>query len=219
MDERTRQHGRNRAKFFLFFSLILVLLSIYIFNRTPAAAHRNVCMLFEEQPDWYRDAKNTDQQWGVPIATQMAIIHQESHYLAAAKPIKAKVFGVFAVHPTTAVGYAQVIDQTWHLYLQQTHQFSADRQSFASASDFIGWFARRAQQQLGISKDNTYELYLAYHEGLQGYRQGDYKRKRWLIEVASHVSEQAKRYQHQLLHCQSRLDRAQQSVFSAAPMH
>ena len=147
----------------------------------------------------------------------MAIMHQESHFQAGAEPIKAKIFGVFAVHPSSAVGYSQAVNQTWRLYLKATHQFSADRENFASATDFIGWFSQRAHEQLGLAKNDTYRLYLAYHEGLAGYRMRDYKDKHWLKAIAHRVAAQAKRYQYQLLRCEGRLNARTARSFSAAP--
>ena len=64
MNEKARQHGRNRAKIFLFFSLVLIVLSVYVFKRTPAAEHKDVCALFSAQPSWYRDAQRASQKWG-----------------------------------------------------------------------------------------------------------------------------------------------------------
>lgn len=217
MSKHRHQHGRSRAIAFIVISLLMLLSTFFFFKNTPDVHQSNVCFIFSENPGWYRDAKRAAAKWGVPIATQMAIIHQESHFQAAAKPVKAKVFGVFAVHTTSAVGYSQALDDTWRLYLKETNQISADRESFAAASDFIGWFADRAHHQLGLSKKDTSSIYLAYHEGLAGYYNKSFKNKHWLRVVAYHVARQANRYQKQLTYCKGQLDIQQVNFLSAKP--
>ena len=168
MSQRSRQHGRIRAKIFLVVSLLLFACTLYVFHRAPMVYQDEVCKIFYQYPSWYRDAKKVSQRWQLPIPVQMAIIHQESHFRATAKPVKAKLLGIFTVHTTSAVGYSQAVNETWRAYLKQTNQISADREDFSAASDFIGWFSEGANKQLGIRKSDAYRLYLAYHEGLGG---------------------------------------------------
>ena len=151
-------------------------------------------------------SKHAQRRWGVPISVQMAIIHQESHYRGNARPAREKILWVIPwARPSTAEGYAQAVNGTWRLYLKQTRRSHANRSNFASATDFIGWFGRRAHYKLGVRRDNAYALYLVYHEGVGGYLQKTYLRKPWLMRVATHVSMMAKRYQAQLQRCEASL--------------
>ena len=49
-----------------------------------------------------------------------------------------------------------------------------------------------------IDKQDTFRLYLAYHEGHGGYRKQSYRSKEWLVDVARKVDRQAQRYNSQL---------------------
>ena len=51
-----------------------------------------------------------------------------------------------------------------------------------------------SNKELGISKQDAFRLYLAYHEGHGGYRKQSYRSKDWLIDVARKVDRQAQRY-------------------------
>lgn len=191
---------------FLSIGLLLSLLSAC----APAPPHQplNICSVFRQYPRWYRDAHQTERRWGVPVSIQLAIIHQESHFHADAKPARGKILWVIPwARPTTAEGYAQAVNGTWHLYLKQTQRSRASRSSFAAASDFIGWFGARAHRKLGISRNDAYTLYLAYHEGIEGYRHRTYLHKTWLKKVAYRVSATAAQYHQQLVRCERSLPR------------
>lgn len=58
------------------------------------------------------------------------------------------------------------------------------RNNFDDAIMFIGWYTAGTHKQLGISKWDTYNQYLAYHEGRGGYRRGSHRSKPWLMQVA-----------------------------------
>ena len=174
----------------------------------PAPPHRqsNVCHIFYKYPQWYWAAEKSRKRWGVPVSVQMAIIHQESHFRADAKPARTKLLGFIPwFRPTTAEGYAQAVNSTWKHYLQQTGRNRASRSSFDAATDFVGWFGYRAHVRAGISRSNAYAIYLAYHEGVLGYTQGTYRRKPWLIQIARNVQRMADRYQAQLQSCASKI--------------
>ena len=44
------------------------------------------CIIFEQKKFWYKDAKESYDNWGVPISLQLAIINQESSFKQYAKP-------------------------------------------------------------------------------------------------------------------------------------
>ena len=61
--------------------------------------------------------------------------------------------GVFVtVGTSTAKGYAQALDSTWRSYLQHNNLKQANRSSFASATDFIGWYLHMLSHNLHLKK-------------------------------------------------------------------
>ncbi|HAW17359.1 MAG TPA: hypothetical protein DCW89_03625 [Oceanospirillaceae bacterium] len=52
-----------------------------------------------------------------------------------------------------------------------------------------------------IRPSDTYNLYLAYHEGNGGFAKKSYLAKPWLLKVAKNVANQAERYRSQLAFC------------------
>lgn len=167
----------------------------------------NICEVFREKDDWYDDAKESFEKWGVPIHVTMAIMHQESHFVADAKPPRTRFLGFIPwSRSSSAYGYAQAIDETWQNYLKNTDAWGNDRDDFAHASDFIGWYCSISHRKLGISRRNARKLYLAYHEGHVGYLQKSYLKKAWLQKVAKRVYRKSKQFQGQLLTCQKELE-------------
>lgn len=167
----------------------------------------NICDIFKEKDDWYDDAKQSAKKWGVPIHVTMAIMHQESRFVADAKPPRKWLLGIIPwSRPSSAYGYAQALDGTWENYLNSTNSWSGDRDDFEDASDFIGWYCAISHKKLGISKKDTINLYLAYHEGYRGYSRRSYLKKRWLQKVAKKVNRKSKQYQRQLLGCKDELE-------------
>ncbi len=175
-------------------------------TRSPPDHLDNICLIFKQYNDWYWDAEAAQRKWGVPISVQMAIIYQESHYNATARPARQHILWVIPwFRPTSAYGYSQAVNQTWKLYRRQTGNGDASRNAFHAATDFIGWFAARARRKLGIKQYQAFRLYLAYHEGLLGYKRGTYRHKRWLIDVAHRVQRIAWIYHAQLKRCEGQL--------------
>jgi len=172
----------------------------------PPKHQTDVCEIFTEYPSWYWAALDAQHKWGVPVSTQMAIIHQESHFDGNAKPPRGKILWVIPwFRPTSAAGYSQAVDSTWGIYQKESGSSFSSRNDFDAATDFLGWYVNRAHKRLGLAKNDTYHLYLAYHEGLGGYARGTYKNKNWLINVAKKVSNQARLYHYQLVNCHKKL--------------
>lgn len=188
--------------------LPLVLLSILLAGCTtsPPSNPNNICDIFREKDDWYRDAADARDNWGSGIPVMMAIMHQESRYVAKAKPPRKKIFGFIpGPRPSDAYGYSQAKKSTWKEYKRSAGNYGADRDDFADAIDFIGWYNHQSKRRSGIAKSNTYRLYLAYHEGHGGYNRGSYKSKKWLNDVARKVERRAGSYQSQLTGCEADL--------------
>ncbi|MEI6094461.1 MAG: hypothetical protein WCR08_03175 [Gammaproteobacteria bacterium] len=181
--------------------LVMSLTGCMSISRQPSDAS-NICKIFHENPHWYREAKSLERRWRVPVHVQMAIVHQESHFVAHARPPRRKLFSVIPwKRPTTAYGYSQALDGTWSLYRKSDGGFFSSRTNFGDAMDFIGWYANQAHRRAGIPRSNAYDLYLAYHEGIGGYQRKTYLRKAWLMPVARKVANRAQTYRSQLAYC------------------
>jgi hypothetical protein len=173
----------------------------------PPANPDNACLIFEERPEWYRAARDAEKAWGVPVQVQLAIIRQESGFRHDAKPPRAELLGVpLWWRKSSAYGYAQAKDETWDWYRAKSGNGWADRDDFADATDFIGWYGDVSRRTLGISKWDTYNQYLAYHEGHGGWSRRTYNGKPWLLKVARRVDTEARTYGAQLRGCRGRLD-------------
>jgi len=190
----------------IIFSAMLIVMLISGCAREPVRNPNNICAIFEQNRDWYQAANDAYKRWGVPPYVMLAIMHQESRFQAAARPPRGKFLWIFpGARPSSAYGYAQALDGTWDRYRASTGNSGADRDDFEDAIDFIGWYCNRSHQRSGIAKTDTYNLYLAYHEGQVGYNRHTFTRKAWLIKVAQRVQNRANRYQYQLQQCQQSL--------------
>ena len=188
---------------------LLALLPLFLTGclSTPAVTVNNICTLMDEEVSWYRSVKASEKKYGAPAHVQLAIMYQESHFASDAKPPREKLFGIVPwFRPTTAYGFAQVKDATWDWYQLKTGNYSADRDDFDDAADFVGWYINQSKKRAGINKSDAYNQYLAYHEGHGGFKKKSYQRKPWLMEVARKVDDNAKRYKRQLNQCSAELN-------------
>jgi len=173
----------------------------------PPKNVNNLCSIFREKDDWYSDAKRATKAWGTPIHVSMAIMKQESMFHSDAQPKRTKLLGFIPwTRPSTAYGYAQVKDETWDWYKKKSGNPGADRDDFEDAVDFVAWYVYTTHKLTGTSKWDARRQYLAYHEGVTGYKQGSYRNKPWLLSVARKVDRTAKRYAGQLNSCRDELE-------------
>lgn len=195
----------NKPLIVLLFSILL--LSLGGCATSPPKNMNSSCAIFEEKGGWYDDAKESYEKWGVPIHVQLAIIHQESRFRHNAQTEMEYFLWFIPIgRKSDAYGYAQVKDATWDWYIDQTGNSGADRDDFADAVDFIGWYGNYTHKKLGISKWDAYQQYLAYHEGHGGFKRRTYLQKPWLIKVARKVKTRASQYHTQLSRCQAQLE-------------
>lgn len=188
---------------------IFVAFSLSACMSSPPKRLDNVCAIFDEKSSWYKKARKASRKWDIPISVNMAFMHQESRFVAKAKPARKKILGFIpGPRPSSSYGYSQAKSETWRWYKKQSGHRGADRNDFDDAIDFIAWYNRYSADKLGIKKNDTYRLYLAYHEGHGGFQRGSFKAKGWLIDVAKKVSRRASTYQTQLTKCESRLRRS-----------
>lgn len=186
-------------------SIALMLAGCATHQQKPRQVH-NVCQIFKQNPKWYHATKSTAKRWGVPVHVQMAIIHQESGFDAHAQPPRRRLFWIIPwTRPSTAYGYSQALNGTWDHYKKSSRRYGAKRHDFSHAADFMGWYVNNVHRKLGISKEDAYNLYLAYHDGIGGYSRRTHYRKAWLINVAKKVKVRAWTYQKQLERCEAHL--------------
>ena len=168
----------------------------------------NICSMFEDRRSWYRAAKRTEDRWGTPVYVSMAIIEQESSFSARARPERTKLLGIIPwTRPSSAFGYAQVLDGTWNEYKESAGNWGARRSSFADAIDFVGWYTSNSNRLNSIARDDAYNNYLAYHEGNGGFTRRTYNSKAWLIDVSRQVQANANLYSRQYSQCENDLSR------------
>lgn len=185
----------NKRFIFLLGWFIFCCQNVAVYSQT-----NNICYLFHENPRWHYAATQSARRWGVPVSVQMAILHQESNFRSHAQPVS-HFLGFIPLPQSSAYGYAQALNGTWRLYLRDTGKYAANPSDFLVASDFIGWFVSRVHADLRIPYNDTYALYLAYHEGAGGYHHKTYLRKPWLMLVARHVQKLQEEYKRQLNNC------------------
>jgi hypothetical protein len=174
---------------------------------SPPSNPDNLCEIFREKRDWYEAASDMNDKWGVPIQVPMAMMYQESSFRHDAQPPRDYLLGFIPWgRVSSAYGYSQAKTPTWSDYMRETGQSGADRDDFADAIDFMGWFITKTHKVNGISKWDAYAQYLNYHEGWGGYRRGTYKSKQWLMKTSRKVANRASQYSSQFKSCKDELD-------------
>ena len=170
----------------------------------PPKSQGDICRVFEQEPDWYDYARKSARKWGTPAHVLMAFVRHESSYRSRAKPARRKIWFIPLGRPSSAKGYAQAQDPVWGEYQAERGRLFRSRADMEDALDFIGWYNHKTRRELGISRSDARNLYLAYHEGRGGYRRGTWKNKPGVQRTATRVAETAGRYQAQLARCESR---------------
>lgn len=174
---------------------------------TPPRNPEDLCAIFREKPDWYDAARDMQKQWGAPIQVPMAMMYQESSFRHDALPPRDYLLWVIPFgRVSDAYGYAQAKTDTWDDYRKATGNSGADRDDFADAIDFMGWYIAQSNKLNRVSKWDAKVQYLNYHEGWGGYRKRSYASKKWLLAVAAKVDERSRRYGAQLKGCEKELN-------------
>lgn len=174
----------------------------------PPQNPENACAIFDQYDDWFTDANAASRRWGVPVPVLLAIIYHESAFQADAQPPRTWYLGFIpGPRPSSAYGYSQALDGTWEHYIAATGRRAADRDKFADAVDFVGWYVNETTRRNGIAKHDAYNQYLAYHEGQGGFAKRTYQSKPWLMKRARQVSQRAHHYHVQLARCKPRSKR------------
>lgn len=188
-------------------ALALIAATLAGCTTAPPKDQSNICNIYRQYPGWYKDSLKMQSKWGTPPHVAMAIIKQESNFFAKALPPRDYLLWVIPWgRVSTSYGYAQAQNPVWREYLKETGN-GGSRHNFDDAMMFVGWYTTGTHKQLGISKWDTYNQYLAYHEGRGGYRRGTYRNKPWLIQVARKVERQSKSYHAQFQQCRTELEK------------
>lgn len=167
----------------------------------PVQNSNNLCAIFDQHPNWYRDTLHAQARFGTPIWVQMAIMRVESDFDATARPPREYLLGVIPwTRLSSAYGYSQALVGTWRDYESVVDKREA-RNHFRNAADFVAWYTDQSHWRLHIPMSDVYALYLAYHEGWTGYAERTYWDKPWLKQVAWRANSFARLYQEQLWHC------------------
>ena len=192
---------------------LLILLCISLIFAVACTSNKQInsadsCIIFEQKKNWYKATKKSYDKWNTPISLQLAIINQESSFSQFAKPERKKILGFIPwSRPSTAFGFAQVTNPTWNWYKDKTGNRNASRANFNDITDFIGWYTNQSKNIIGLSKNDYYNQYLAYHEGQSGWKNKTYLNKNWLLEVAKNVERNAIMYNNQLSKCEEELNK------------
>ena len=173
---------------------------------SPPRKIDNLCSIFREKGGWHEEALDAAKKWGTEVPVLMAIMHQESKFIGDNKPDFEWFLFVPLGRASSAYGYAQALDGTWNAYEKASGNRGADRDNFADAIDFIGWYNAQSYRRNGIRRNDTYHLYLAYHEGHGGFNRRSFKNKTWLKKVAKKVSARSIVYRRQYQSCKGSLD-------------
>ena len=169
---------------------------------SPPSNPDNLCAIFKENPKWYRAAKKAERRWRISAPVMMAVMHKESSYQAKAKPPRTKLLKVIPwKRESSAYGFAQATKAAWKDYVGDTRNSFADRDDFADAVDFVGWYLDSAHRRAGISRSDARSLYISYYAGIGGYQRGTWRNNAWLKNAAGRVSARSSRYAGQLANC------------------
>ena len=162
----------------------------------------NACSILTERSHYVRAFKQAERNWGVETHVLMAMIYQESKFISNNRPPHIYALGVIPTgRQSSALGYSQALNGTWAEYVDQEGRRGADRTNISDATDFMGWYMAATVRENGIAMNDTYNQYLAYHDGRTGWRRGTYRSKPWLIRIAGEVRDRAELYDAQLRSC------------------
>ena len=185
------------------FSLISILLTLFSCASTSPRNKSDACLLLAEKGEWKAPLNHASLRWEIPKHTILSIIYHESKFISNALPPRKKFLGVSLPFRriSSAYGYPQALDGTWEEYKKKRGGSFAERSNFKDSVDFIGWYLNRSVKKLGISRNNAYNLYLAYHQGNKGFRNKAYLRKPAIMSYARKVQDTALVYKKQIRSC------------------
>ena len=190
------------------FSRVVSITALLAFTACASApSHINdICSVFDQNDGWVGNwqsaASRAERKYGVPVPVLMATVRKESGFKSNAKPPRKWYLGFIpGKRASSAYGYSQALDGTWAQYKADSGNFAARRNKFADAVDFVGWYHARTADTLGVAKNDTYNLYLAYYLGWNGYKRGAWRSNAGLQGYARDTDAMARKYASQLASC------------------
>ena len=75
-------------------ALALTLVALSGCTTAPPRDQGNLCNIYRQYPRWYEDSLAMQSQWGTPPQVAMAIMKQESSFVADALPPRAYLLWV-----------------------------------------------------------------------------------------------------------------------------
>ena len=192
------------SKFFRVGLMILILGSCSARDASAPRNLDNACEILTERPHYARAFRQAERNWGVEPHVLMAMIYQESKFIANNRPPHVYALGVIPTgRQSSALGYSQALDGTWQEYQDQQGGRGSDRTDIRDATDFMGWYMTATVRENGIPLNDAYNQYLAYHDGRTGWRRGSYLAKPWLMRIAGEVRDRSVMYDAQLRTCRA----------------
>lgn len=192
------------SSFFRVSILLLILGSCGVRDGSAPRNLDNACAILTERPHYSRAFQQAERNWGVETHVLMAMIYQESKFISDNRPPHQYALGVIPTgRQSSALGYSQALDGTWDEYRDERGGRGADRTDIRDAVDFMGWYMTLTVEENGIPLTDTYNQYLAYHDGRTGWRRGTYRNKPWLMRIAGEVRDRGVMYDAQLRTCRA----------------
>ncbi|WP_027153844.1 membrane protein [Mesorhizobium sp. WSM2561] len=172
---------------------------------TPPSRINDVCAVFDQNDGWFDNwqaaAERAERKHGVPVPVLMATVRKESGFKSNARPPRKKLLGFIPwKRVSSATGFSQALDGTWAQYQSETGSWAARRTSFADAVDFVGWYHSKTSDTLGVARNDTYNLYLAYYLGWTAYGRGN-RGDAGVQRYARATEQMARDYAAQLRQC------------------
>ena len=119
--------------------LLLLLASCGGGNYSAPRDLDDACSIVRQRPSYLSAMKDVQRRWGLPVAVQMATIHQESKFIGNARTPFRYALGVIPMgRQSSAYGFSQALDDTWDEYRKETRNFGAKRDRIDDATDLHG---------------------------------------------------------------------------------
>jgi hypothetical protein len=193
--------------------LVVLALLLGACATAPPVHPGDLCAIFQEKSGWYKAARASQTRWGTSIPVMMSTMYQESRFVSDARPPRRYYLGFIpGGRLSDAYGYPQAKDAAWDNYVSKAGRFGSDRDDFADAIDFIGWYFHGSYQIDGIERDDAYNLYLSYHQGQQAFARHAPVQKSWAA-TAQQVATRSRQYAQQLKTCVDALEKDASSWF------
>ena len=175
----------------------------YYFFKRDIIYTNDICHIIDRRPLWNSDLNDIEEEYNISKFIILSFINQESSFKSEAKPPFKKIFGFIPTwnRLSSSYGYSQAINATWDLYKKQNNKQDAQRNNFYDSAEFVAWYILKSNSINNISTNDTFNLYLSYHEGWSGFNNKSYSNNKKLLNIAKKVKEQEKKYKKDFDNC------------------